>query len=152
MIKKFHFVVNGQFCLSFREFLYDFIHLISIYRVGITNTQLSYKKVARTIARKKSQRYPNDPTIQEIQQEFLKPEIMTKYGYTLDGNAKFYMDTIAESDYQFTVFCSDFVRQFVEKNIDVGSRKYLIDGTFDNLPVGYYQLMIVSIEYQNDVS
>lgn len=109
--------------------------------------------MTRTIARKKSQGYPKSPTIQEIQQEFLKPEILTKYGYTLDGDAKFYMDTIVGSDYQITVFCSDFVKQFIEsENIEVGSRKYLIDGTFDKLPVGYYQLMTLSIEYQNDVS
>lgn len=123
-----------------------------IYRIGITNTRLNYKNVTKTIARRKSMGYPKNPKLQQMQQEFLKPEIMAKYGYTLDGGAKFYMDTIVESEYQFAVFCSYFVKRFIEENIEIGSRKYLIDGTFDNLPVGYYQLMIVSIEYQNDVS
>lgn len=76
---------------------------------------------------------------------------MKKYGLTLEGNAKFYIDTVVEEHFHFTVFYSEFVSKFIKENIAAGSRKYLIDGTFGNLPVGYYQLLIVTVEYQNDV-
>lgn len=132
--------------------VHSYIMLILVNSVGIGNTDLSYPKVKRTIERKKNERYPREPTIGTIKMEFAKPEIMNKYGYTLDSDAKFYIDTVVQSDYQFTVFFSDYVAKFIEKNIPVGSRKYLIDGTFDKLPVGYYQLLIVTVEYQNDVS
>lgn len=129
-----------------------FYIILFINSVGICNTQLSYNKVKRTIERKKNQRYPKEPTTQEIGQVFMEPEIMNKYGYTLDGDAKFYIETIVETDYQFTIFCSQFVIDFIEKKICIGSRKYLMDGTFDKLPVGYYQMLTVSVEYRNDVS
>lgn len=74
---------------------------------------------------------------------------MEKYGYNLDGDAKFYVNTIVEEDYKFTIFYSDFTKNFIEKNI--GARNYLMDGTFDKLPLGYYQLLIISFVYQNDV-
>lgn len=92
-----------------------------------------------------------EPTIETIKMEFAKPEIMEKYGRTLDGKAQFYIDTVAEQHFHFTAFYSDFVSEFIKKNIPVGSRRYLIDGTFANLPAGYYQLLIVTVEYQNDV-
>lgn len=130
-----------------------YMYIVLLYNsVGITNTQLSYNKVKRTIARKKNKHYPKEPTIQEIQLEFMKPEVMAQYGFTLDGNARFYIETINEPEYQFTIFCSDFTKKFIQNNISVGLRKYLIDATFGKLPLGYYQLLIIAVNYKNDVS
>lgn len=123
-----------------------------VSRVGIRNTQLNYKKVRRTIERKKNQPHPKEPTIEEINDAFTDPEIMSKYGYTLDGDAKFYLDTVVETDYKFTIFLSEYVQEFIGQNIAVGCRLYLIDGTFDKLPLDYYQLLTLSVEYLNDVS
>lgn len=128
------------------------MHMFILNSVGITNTRLNYNTVKKTIQRKKNQKYPKEPTMATIDTEFAKSEIMNKYGRTLDGDAKFYVGTVAAKDYQFTVFSSDYVINFIENNIAVGSRKFLIDGTFNKLPLDYYQLLIVTVEYQNDVS
>lgn len=70
----------------------------------------------------------------------------------MDGDEKLYIGTVVKSKYAFTVFASKFVIDFIEKNIEPSSRKYLMDATFDSLPKDFYQLLIISIEYQNDVS
>lgn len=90
-------------------------------------------------------------TIQEIRNAFQDPEIKEKYGDSYDGDGKFYIDTVLTPDYDFTVFASPFVMEFIEKDIPATSRSYLMDGTFDSLPKGYYQLLIISIEYENHV-
>lgn len=77
---------------------------------------------------------------------------MEKYGHTFDGDSKFYFGTEIQKDFAFTVFASEFVINFVKNNITPRRRRYLMDGTFDSLPKGYYQLLIICIEYANDVS
>lgn len=77
---------------------------------------------------------------------------MDKYGYNMEHDAKCYIDTVVTPHYAFTVFASKFVIDFIEKNIEPSTRNYLMDATFDSLPKGFYQLLIISIEYQNDVS
>lgn len=77
---------------------------------------------------------------------------METYGYTMDNDAKLYIDTVVTSEYAFTVFASKFVIDFIKENIKPESRNYLIDATFDSIPKDFYQLLIISIEYQNDVS
>lgn len=49
-------------------------------------------------------------------------------------------------------FCSYFVKEFIEQNIPIGSRLFLMDGTFDKLPLNYYQLLIIAVEFRGDVS
>lgn len=66
----------------------------------------------------------------------------------VEGDAKFYIVTIAEKNFAFTLFASQFVIDFVKKNIN--RRNYLLDGTFDKIPTGYYQLLIISFEYNNE--
>lgn len=77
---------------------------------------------------------------------------MRKYGYTLDGDSRFYIDTIVTQEYSFIIFCSQYVVNFIKDNIPVGSRHYMMDGTFGSIPKAFYQLLIIAIEYQNDVS
>lgn len=107
----------------------------------------------RSLQRWKNQKFPPIPTsLKELRAEIKKPEIMKKYSSTYDGDGAFYVDTVISPDYDFTIFASPFVIDFVEKNIAPESRSYLMDGTFDSLPKGFYQLLIISIEHQNDVS
>lgn len=117
------------------------------------NTKLNYNQVKRTIARKKNKVYPRIPrSMQEFKTEFSKPSILHEYGNNLDNDARFYLDTEITDDYEFIVFYSAYVKNFIEEKIPVGSRNYLMDATFDSLPKGVYQLLIISLGYDNNVS
>lgn len=83
---------------------------------------------------------------------FERPEIREKYGYTYDGDAPFYVGSVVNDEYAFTIFKSEFVIENIKANILPADRKYLMDGTFDCIPKEFYQLVIISIEYENDVS
>lgn len=120
---------------------------------GIRNTSIKYSRVKKTIGRYKNPKYPMKlDSIEDLRKTFLQPQIVEEYGHTLDGDVKFYIDTVVKPDYAFTVFASQHTIQFIEDNIDPESRNYLMDGTFDGLPPEFYQLLIIAIEYQNDVS
>lgn len=107
----------------------------------------------KTLERSKSANYPQIPkSIPDIKGAFTKPDIMNKYGLTLDSDNYFYVDTILAEDFEFTVFASHFIIDFIEKNIEPKSRNFLMDGTFGSLPNNFYQLLIIAIEYQNKVS
>lgn len=122
-------------------------------RFGSRNTNLKFEKVKRTLERNKNRKYPKIPSnIQQLQKDFKTREILNEYGSTLDGDTKFYIDTVITPDYEFTIFASQFVMSFINDNITPGSRNYLMDGTFNSLPNGFYQLLIIAIEYENDVS
>lgn len=75
---------------------------------------------------------------------------------------RFYIDTIikkvqdpklVKTETFFTLFASlqmiDLIRQYIPPH----SRRYMMDGTFDIIPLGpYYQLLLIYIEYRNNVS
>lgn len=116
-------------------------------------SKLNYKKVKKTIQRKKTPRYPANPkSLAQFKEDILKPNVMSNYGYTTDGDFRFYMDTVLTKDYDFTVFFSQYTIEFINKNIPPGTRRYILDGTFDKIPKGFYQLLVIAIEFQNDVS
>lgn len=116
-----------------------------------TGTNLKFQNVDRSLHRWKNDQHPKIPnSIQELQSAFEKPEIIDKYGSTYEGNGKFYINTILSPKCDFTVFASPFIMKFIEENIK--DRRYLMDGTFDSLPKGFYQMLIISIEYKDDVS
>lgn len=125
----------------------------SILRDGIRNTNLVFNKIKRTLHNHKAKARPKVPeSIQKLHDTFLEPAVLENYGYNLDGDELFYIDTVVAKDYAFTVFASQFVIDFVQSNIAPRARKYLMDGTFDSLPKDFYQLLIITVEYQNDVS
>lgn len=93
---------------------------------------------------------PQDPV--EIRSLFENPDVFAKYGYNLDQSAPFYVDTVVKPQFSFVVFKSDSIIGIIKENIDPALRYYLIDGTFSCVPPGFYQVLIISIEYQNDVS
>lgn len=88
----------------------------------------------------------------ELQAIFENPLVFEKYGMNLDQTAPLYFDTVISEQFSFCVFQSNIVIEFVKENIEPALRHYLIDGTFDCVPCGFYQLLIISIEYRNDVS
>lgn len=106
----------------------------------------------KTLSRYKNKKHPSPrpDTIEDIRTAFLNPNIIQDYAYNYERDARFYINTVTTPDYSFTLFVSQFTIDFVEKNIK--RRKYLMDGTFDSLPEGFYQLLIIAIEYRNDVS
>lgn len=107
----------------------------------------------KTLERKKNPRHPKRPSsLAEFRNEILKPDLMSQYGYTSDGDFRFYIDTVLNKDYEFTVFGSQYTIEFIQKNIPPESRRYIMDGTFDKIPKYFYQLLIIAVEYQNDVS
>lgn len=106
-----------------------------------------------TLQRHKTKSHPKIPeSIQNLRATFSDRAVLEKYGYNLDGDEKFYIDTVIEKDFAFTVFASKYVIDFVQQNIEPGSRHYIMDGKFDSIPGGFYQLLIITIEFQNDVS
>lgn len=117
------------------------------------NTNLKYQSIRKTLGRHKNVRYSNIPrTIIDIENEFKKPDILRKYGVNFDGDAKFYIGTVVSPNHAFTVFASQFVTDFIKKEIAPTSRLYLMDGTFGSIPDQFYQLFTITIEYMNNVS
>lgn len=128
-------------------------YLLFEKRDGFRNTQLDHRRIKQTLLRHKNKAYPKDPgTVEGIRETFLQEDILNDYGSNLEGAEDFYINTVVEKDFAFTMFASKFVIDFIEKNIEPSSRTYLMDGTFDSLPKAYYQLLVISIEYNNDVS
>lgn len=82
----------------------------------------------------------------------MQEHILKEYGSNLEGNEDFYIATVVMDEFAFTILASKFVFDFIDKNIEPSSRSYLMDGTFDSIPNAYYQLLVISIEYNNDVS
>lgn len=83
---------------------------------------------------------------------FQNPEIMNKYGSNLDMTENLYIATVVNEDYGFCLFASYATINMVKLNIEAQHRHYLIDGTFSCSPKIFYQLLIISVEYKNDVS
>lgn len=63
------------------------------------------------------------------------------------------MDSIVENDFSFHVFASFSTIKLIEEKI-ITNRHYLMDGTFKirPYPSHFSQVLIISIEYMNNVS
>lgn len=109
----------------------------------------------RNLRRQKNTKYPGKPTTpSQIKECYENRVTKLDFGLNLAKTEPFYIDTI-ESDVNsaFTLFASYHVMGLIEKHIPPKDRRYLIDGTFDACPIGcYYQLLIIVIEFKNDVS
>lgn len=79
-------------------------------------------------------------------------EIFDNYGQTLNKKHPFYVNSVVNEEYAFHIFASFAAIELVEKNIPPEKRNYLLDGTFKIIPSNLSQLLIVSIEYKNDVN
>lgn len=112
--------------------------------------------MSRQLYRIRDKRHPKIPrTNIEVQEAFKKAEIFEEYGKTLNKIHPLYVDSIIEEEYAFHVFASFANIKLTEAHIPPGQRKYLMDGTFKVVPRLFGkkgQLLIIAIEYKNDVS
>lgn len=100
----------------------------------------------------KNANIPKQPkSLEEIHNLFQQPNIIEQYGKTQDNRHNFYQGTVWNDRFGFTIFASHATMEMVEKEIP-NKRKYLIDGTFKVTPKPFYQLLTISIEFNNDVS
>lgn len=107
----------------------------------------------KTLERCKNKAYQKPGrSLEEIRNQFQEEKIMEEYGYNLENDSRFYVGTKIAADYGFVVFKSQYVVDFINESIPPESRHYVMDGTFDSLPKEFYQLIIIAIEYQNEVS
>lgn len=117
-------------------------------------SKLRLKSMKRNIGRltTKKRRPKNVKTPAAIADEFKNSETFTDFGLNLRETEHFYIDTIVETEFSFTIFASHQIINLTKEHIPPGQRRYMMDGTFDVTPLGsYYQLLIIYIEYKNDV-
>lgn len=119
-------------------------------------SQLKYRSVSRQLYRLRDKKYPKKPQTDEGIRNYLKkPEIMEEYGQTLDKQHPLYIDSVIKKEkYAFHVFASIATIEMIKNQIPCGQRKYVMDGTFKIIPKQFSkkgQLLILSIEYKNDV-
>lgn len=127
-------------------------------------TQLDFEKVKDGLKKIRNQEYPKQPKvehddgpekIQEKYQELLDQKyIRESFGKTLDKRHKLYFGSVVKALFAFHVFVSFAAIDFIKKHISKEQqqkRRYLIDGTFKVVPRKFNQLLIIAIEYQNDV-
>lgn len=110
--------------------------------------------MARNLRRYTNKRYPVKPTnTVEIKAAYDDHAIMEKFGFNLRNTHKFYVDSVETEGSAFTIFASYEMMGMVEDHIPPESRRYMIDGTFDVVPMRFfYQLLVIAIEYKNGVS
>lgn len=116
-------------------------------------SKLDFSQMKRHLERTKNAKHLNCPkTCRELKKIFKEQDIIDKYGYNLKTTEKLYIDTVVRKNFAFSLFASFSTMKIIKDYIDPRSRKYLIDGTFSCAPRLYYQLLIILIEYKNDVS
>lgn len=89
--------------------------------------------------------------VQTIRKRFNEPEILQMFGRTKNDRYLLYIETIIEPEYSFVLFASSETLQIIRQHILVGSRRYLMDGTFDAAPKTFKQLLTICVEFCNDV-
>lgn len=103
--------------------------------------------------RRKHKNRPKLPKeCEDIKKSFEDHSTLRKYGHTLDGKSKFYINTIVSANYSFCVFKSQAVADMINNKIDKNQRRYLLDGTFKTAPKPFTQCLTVSLEYKQEVS
>lgn len=112
----------------------------------------------------RTKQYPKQPKIEKNDgtfdihkkyQNLLNAEdIRKEFGKTLDKRHKLYFGSVVKTMFAFHVFVSFSVIDMIKKHITADKqqkRRYLIDGTFKVVPRKFNQLLIIAIEYKNDV-
>lgn len=116
-------------------------------------SKLDISKMKRHLDRVKNAKHPKSPkTCGELKELFENQDIIDKYGLNLKSTEKLFIGTIVNKDFAFSLFASFSIIKMIVDHIDPRSRNYLMDGTFSCAPRLFYQLLIISIEYKNDVS
>lgn len=126
-------------------------------------TKLSFKSVKFQLRKLRDRTYPKKPVEKKGETPFdvhkkytaliNEPKVLEEFGRTLDKVHKLYFGSVVRYDYTFHVFASTRIIELIESCItkEKLKRKYLIDGTFRIVPRLFYQLLIITVEYKNDV-
>lgn len=119
-------------------------------------SKLKLKHVERHLYRLRDPEYPERPaTHEKVREKFNEPEIVERFGRTMNMFEKFYAGSIVETLFAFHVWASFATINIIKSHITPDKRNYLLDGTFKVIPSTsklFSQLLIISIEYKNDVS
>lgn len=128
------------------------------HRRKFGESQLRFKKHERNFYRLRDKKYPKRPeTDKQIRNALTSdPKIRDKYAKTLDNQRLLYVDSVVKKkQYAFHLFASVATVDLIKQHIPPDQRKYLADGTFRVAPRRFStkggQLLIISIEYKNDV-
>lgn len=125
---------------------------ISTFRRNLGESKLRFTSVERELYRLRDKEYPNIPkTHEDIEKSFKDPEVFENYGKTLNKQHDFYVASLVQKKYAFHIFASFAVIGLIKNHIAPENRYYLMDGTFKIIPRELNQLLIISIEYKNDV-
>lgn len=131
------------------SYLFHFF-LFSRRKLGESN--LRYESLERN-ARRFTNKFPKIPkSPKEIIDTFNDSNIYNEYAYNLRKTSSFYKGTEIHLCGSFSVFASDQMINMIEENIEPKDRFYLLDGTFRVAPTSFYQLLLIHIEFKNDVS
>lgn len=96
----------------------------------------------------KSKKYPKIPTTpEELKNTFDNEMILDEFGKNLTKKFPFFIHGEVNDQFSYQIFASNQTIEFIKRNIAIGQRKYLIDGTFKVVPKPFSQLLIISIEY-----
>lgn len=116
-------------------------------------SNLRMETIERQLYRLRDKEHPPIPeTNEEIQTTLRKPVIFEEYGKAFGkNNPHFYLGSDINENYAFHVFVSFDCVNMTEKYITPEHRNYSMDGTFNITPSKFQQLLIISIEYKNDV-
>lgn len=149
------FFINSKYRWSLSLYSYRLFNFCILnLRRELGESKLRFDSMKKTIARRTSKNYPrNVKSAEAIAVEFKNPKTFNEFGLNLRKTEPFYIGTVeVPSKYSFTVFASKQVMSLIDRHIS-DDRHYMMDGTFDVTPLGcYYQLLVIHIEYQNDVS
>lgn len=134
-----------QICLNF--------NFAFVYRRIPGESRLTFESVSRQLYRLRDKQYPERPSTDEaLKDAFGKADIFVEYGRTLDKRRPLYAGSVVKRNYAFHAFASFGVVDLIKKHIPPNERKFLMDGTFKIVPRRFRQLLIIAIEYNNDVS
>lgn len=124
------------------------------FRRELGESNLRFESLERNARRYKETFPPMPKCPQHIIEAFSDTKIFDKFAFNLRRTHQFYIGTVEyDAKHFFSVFASHQIMDMIEKNIPQNERNYLIDGTLKVTPIGgFYQLMVIHIEYKNDVS
>lgn len=100
----------------------------------------------------KNKKYPKTLKSVEGYKTMLENPENLDFCFTQDNKDQLYVGTVIKKDFSYMVYASYKTIDMIEKHIGINQRRYLMDGTFRVVPRGFKQLLIICIEFQNDVS
>lgn len=123
---------------------------------------MKYKSVKFQLQKIRDRQYPKNPdkkkgdTSLEVHKKYAvimnEPNILEEFGRSLDKTQKLYFGSVLRKAYTFHVFASERIIENIIRHMSNRKKNYLMDGTFSIVPRLFYQLLIIAVEYKNDVS